>query len=177
MSNLITIDRILGNINTDVNLKSTYDRLATSRKNESILVSRMESQRTRMRKISNKGTDIALTLPLGGRLRQGDVVLLQDDRIIVVEMQPENVLQVDINKTNLDKDQDHLPEVLIKIGHTIGNLHRPVMVQGTRIYFPIQAESEVEMFNKLFHQFHHYLDIKSAKIVFEPNESMDAHEH
>jgi urease accessory protein len=177
MSNLITVDHILGNINTDVQLRSTYDQLAASQKNESILVSRMESQRTRMRKISNKGTDIALTITPGGRLRQGDVVLLQNDRIIVVEMTPENVLQVDINKKYLDEDQDHLPEVLVKIGHTIGNLHRPIKMQGTRIYFPIQAESEVDMFTKLFHQFHHYIDVKSAKIIFEPDENMDVHEH
>ena len=177
MSSMITVDQILGNINTDVQLKSAYDQLAAGHKNEIILISRMESERIRMRKVSNKGTDIALILSPGGHLRQGDVVLLQNDRIIVVEMQPEDVLQVDIIEKNLYKDQEHLPEVLIKIGHTIGNLHRPVKIQGSRIYFPIQAASEVEMFTKLFHQFHHYIDIKSAKIVFEPDESMDVHEH
>lgn len=177
MSNLITIDHILGNINSDAQLKSSYDLFTMSQKSERILISRMESQRMRMRKVSDRGTDVALTLSPGGHLRHGDVVLLDNNRIIVVEVEPENVLQLDINSKTLDDDHDHLTEVLVKIGHTIGNLHRPVKLYGTRIYFPIQAESEIEMFKKLFHPFDRYLEIKSAKIVFEPDESMGVHAH
>jgi urease accessory protein len=180
MSNLITVDRIIGNVNSDTKLKTIFDRLAASQRNESILINRMESQRSRMRKISNKGTDIALTLSPGGQLRHGDVALLEDDRIVIVEIEPENVLQVDIDTKSIDDEHDHhhLIELLVKIGHTIGNLHRPIKVQGNRVYFPIQAESEIEMFNKLFHPFHHYLQIRGTKIVFQPDEDMeDIHQH
>jgi len=55
MSNLITIDRIIGNVNSDTKLKTIFDRLAANQRNESILINRMESQRSRMRKVSSKG--------------------------------------------------------------------------------------------------------------------------
>jgi urease accessory protein len=178
MSSMITIDHILGNIYQDDQLKSSYSKFTSNQQNETVLISRIESQRLRMRKVSNKGTDIALTLPSGSHyLRHGDVLLLDENRIIVVEIEPENVLQVEIRKNSLHDDPDHLIQIPVKIGHTIGNLHRPIKLQGDKIYFPIQAESEIEMFQKLFHPFHDHVEITSKRIVFEPEESMDVHEH
>jgi urease accessory protein len=174
---MITIDHILGNIYLDEQLKSAHSQHTSSQQNEIVLISRMESQRLRMRKISNKGTDIAITLPSGTHLRHGDVILLENNRMVVVEIEPENVLQVTINEKSLDDEHDHLAELFVKIGHTIGNLHRPIKVRGTRIYFPIQAESEIDMFRKLFYPFRQHVEIGSAKIVFEPDENMDVHEH
>jgi urease accessory protein len=141
---------------------------------ESLRIGRMESQRVRMRKTSNKGTDIALSLPSGTRLRHGDVLLLNDEKMIILELKSENVLILEV-KDNLHEDD--FVEVPARIGHAIGNLHRPLKLEGRRIYFPIQAESELEMFKKILSPFEHHLDIQSTRMVFEPDEGMDIHEH
>ena len=131
-----------------------------------------------MRKVSNKGTDIALNFHSGSQhLRHGDVLLLNDNQIVVVEIEPENVLQVEILKDTLIGNTESLIQIPVQIGHTIGNLHRPIRLDGSRIYFPIQSQSEIEMFRKLFHPLHHHIEIQSKKIVFEPNETMNVHEH
>jgi urease accessory protein len=131
-----------------------------------------------MRKVSSKGTDIALNLHSGGPyLKHGDVLLLNDNQIIVVDIVPEDVLQIEILKETLTNNDEDLVQIPVQIGHTIGNLHRPIKLDGFRIYFPIQAESEIEMFRKLFHPFRHHIKIQSKRIVFEPNESMNVHEH
>jgi urease accessory protein len=175
---MLTIDQIVGNIYNDIKLETTYKEFVSKQRNETFLITRTESQRQRMRKVSNKGTDIALSFHSGSQhLRHGDVLLLNDNQIIVVEIEPENVLQVEILKETLTESTESLIQIPVQIGHTIGNLHRPIKLDGSRIYFPIQAESEIEMFTKLFHPFHHHIEIQSKKIVFEPTGSMNVHEH
>jgi len=175
---MLTIDHIVGNIYNDDKLKNTFKEFVSKQQDETFLITRTESQRQRMRKVSNKGTDIALNFNSGSQhLRHGDVLLQNDNQIIVVEIEPENVLQVEILKETLTDSTESLIQIPVQIGHTIGNLHRPIKLDGSRIYFPIQAESEIEMFRKLFHPFHHHIAIQSKKIVFEPNETMNVHEH
>jgi urease accessory protein len=175
---MLTIDHIVGNIYNDDKLRTTRRDFALKQQDETFLITRTESQRQRMRKVSNKGTDIALNFQSGNQhLRHGDVLLLNDNQIVVVEIEPENVLQVEILKETLTDSPESLIQIPVQIGHTIGNLHRPIMLDGSRIYFPIQAESEIEMFGKLFHPFHHHLEIQSKKIVFQPSETMNVHEH
>ena len=175
---MLTIDHVVGNIYNDDKLRTTYRDFASKQQDETFLITRTESQRQRMRKVSNKGTDIALNLQSGSQhLRHGDVLLLNDNQVVVVEIEPENVLQVEILKETLTDSPENLLQIPVQIGHTIGNLHRPIMLDGSRIYFPIQAESEIEMFGKLFHPFHHHIEIQSKKIVFEPSETMNVHEH
>jgi urease accessory protein len=175
---MLTIDHVVGNIYNDDKLGTTYRDFVSKQQDETFLITRTESQRQRMRKVSNKGTDIALNLQFGSQhLRHGDVLLLNDNQIVVVEIEPENVLQVEILKETLTDSPENLLQIPVQIGHTIGNLHRPIMLDGSRIYFPIQAESEIEMFGKLFHPFHHHIEIQSKKIVFEPSETMNVHEH
>ena len=175
---MLTIDRIIGNIYNDDLLGATFKEFVSKQQDETFLITRTESQRQRMRKVSSKGTDIALNFQSGGqRLKHGDVLLLTDNQIVVVEIEPENVLQVEFLKETLTDSPESLFQIPVQIGHTIGNLHRPIKLDGSRIYFPIQAESEIEMFGKLFHPFHHHIEIQSKKIVFEPNETMNVHEH
>ncbi len=168
---MITATSILGNVYRDPLLKEKYHKIP----GESVKISRMESQRVRMRKSSNKGTDIAITLPPGSRLHHGDVVLDTDDKMVIVELEPENVAVVQVRTDSLHKDD--LIEVAVKIGHTIGNLHRPIKLEEDKIYFPIQAESELDMFHKLFGHVNEHVEIKSAKMVFEPEDEMTAVEH
>ncbi|MEW6603833.1 MAG: Urease accessory protein [Thermoproteota archaeon] len=172
---MITIDSVIGNIYRDKNLGKAYEDMLSKSLAESVKINRMESQRVRMRKISNKGTDIALTLPSGTKLRHGDVLLQTSSQMIVIELEPENVISLEL-KENMHDDDDVI-QIPARIGHAIGNLHRPIKLQGRTIHFPIQAESEVEMFRKIFSPLKDHLEIKSMKMVFEPDEGMDVHEH
>ena len=90
---MLTIDHIVGNIYNDDKLGATFKEFVSKQQDETFLITRTESQRQRMRKVSNKGTDIALNLHSGSQhLRHGDVLLLNDNQIVVVEIEPENVL-------------------------------------------------------------------------------------
>lgn len=171
---MITVESVIGNINKDKKLKQKYDEMVSKKSNEVIKISRVESQRVRMRKSSDKGTDMALTLQQGTRLKHGDVIMLTEDKMIIVEIEPENVLMVEIKEK---LHEDDVVEVPVRVGHTIGNLHRPIKLESRKIYFPIQADTELDMFKKLFATMNEHLEIKTTKIVFEPEEGAEIHEH
>jgi len=168
------VDSVLGNINNDKKLKEKYDEMTSRNVCETIKIGRLESQRVRMRKISDKGTDVALTLPPGTRLRHGDVIIITENKIVVVGIEPEDVIMIEI-RDNIHEDD--IVEVPVRVGHTIGNLHRPIKLEGNKIYFPIQADTELEMFKKLFEPINEHLDIKKTTMVFEPEDGTEIHEH
>jgi urease accessory protein len=171
---MITKDKVVGNIKKDQKLREKYDGFCTRKLCETVKITRFESTRVRMRKTSDKGTDVALILPQGAQLRDGDIIMLEPDKLIIVEIEPENVAMIEI-KNNIRENE--IIEVPVKIGHTIGNLHRPIKVEGNKIYFPIQADTELEMFKKLFGHLNEHLKIEKTKMVFEPEEGTEIHEH
>ena len=122
-----------------------------------------------MRKRSNKGTDIIITLNDGLKLKHNDVLLLNDTKMVLVNRESENVAILDIKRNDIG--------LAISIGHALGNLHRPIKVEGNRIIFPIQSDSEIEMVCKLLHAATDSFSAKKAVMVFEPEEGMDVHGH
>ena len=171
---MFQIDKIIGNINFDKNLRSKFDEMSNYDRVEVVNITRLESERVRMRKVSDRGTDLALTLPQGSHLRDGDVVFLTDKKIIVIKRTLENVLVISLHK---DIPPDRLLEIAIKIGHKIGNMHRPIKILGEQIFFPIQSISELELFEKLFFNLRDHLDINRDSIIFEPDAGYNVHEH
>jgi urease accessory protein len=171
---MITINSVLGNFNKDLGLQEKHKEMSKMNLCETIRIHRSESQRVRMRKTSDKGTDIALTLPQGTQLRHNDVVMLTQDKMIVVEIEPENVALVLIKENIGGRDSLEIP---VRIGHTIGNLHRPIRIDGRKIYFPVQADTEIEMFRRLLDPVIHHIEISKIQMVFEPEEGMHMHEH
>lgn len=171
---MITVDSIFGNINRDKKLKEKYDEMTARKVCETIKISRLESQRVRMRKLSDKGTDVALTLPPGTWLKNGDVIIITENKMVVVGIEPEDVIMIEI-RDNMHEDDS--VEVPVMVGHSIGNLHRPIKLEGNKIYFPIQADAELEMFKKLFEPINEHLDIKKTTMVFEPEAGTEIHEH
>jgi len=171
---LIRVDKIIGNVNFDKDLASKFEDMSEKERVEIVNVTRLESERIRMRKVSDRGTELALTLPYGSHLIDGDVIFLTDEKIIVIKRASEDVLVVSFHK---DMRQDLILDVAIKLGHKIGNMHRPIRIEGKKIFFPIQAQSEIELFQKLLFYLKDHLDIKSDNIIFEPEPGYDVHEH
>jgi urease accessory protein len=171
---MITINSIIGNMYHDENLRRQYEDMSNQSLSESIRINRMEAQRVRMRKRSSKGTDIALTMTPGTKLRHGDVLMVENDKIITIELEPENLAVIRVKDNIHEHDAVQVP---VTIGHAIGNLHRPIKLEGRKIYFPIQTDSEIEMFKRIFGRLMDHLEITQSKMVFEPEEGTDVHEH
>lgn len=171
---MIHISKIVGNINSDSDLHEKYQDMLKKDKVEKIQVSRLEADRIRIRKVSNKGTDLALTLIPGSRIYDGDVVLLAEERMVIAKRESEDVVIITLNN---DISTDQILDKAIKLGHIIGNMHRPIRVANNKVYFPIQSDSEIELFKKLFYNLRQDIDIKTENIIFEPDLGYDIHGH
>jgi urease accessory protein len=141
---------------------------------ERIIVSRYESTKARMRKVGDKGTDVHITLAKGVSLRDGDVLLLRADKMLIVEKERENVALISLKDTH---EENVMVELAFRIGHSLGNLHRPIIVRGLEVYLPIQADSELEMLNALFRPISDHIEIRRTSMVFEPQEGLAIHAH
>lgn len=171
---MIHIHKIIGNIHSNSDLNDKYQEMIKTGLVEKIEITRLESDRARIRKISDKGTDLALTLIPGSHINNGDVVMLTEEKMVIANRTPENVAMISLKGL---MSQDQLFETAIKIGHTIGNMHRPIKVVSDKIYFPIQSQSEVELFQTLLSNLINNIVIKSENIIFEPESGYDVHEH
>ena len=171
---MIHINKILGNIHSDSDLYEKYQDMLKKDKVEKIELSRLQADRTRIRKVSDKGTDLALTLNPGSHIHDGDVVLLTEERIIIAKRGSENVAVVSLNN---DMSTEQILETAIKLGHIIGNMHRPIRIVNNKVCFPIQSDSEIELFKKLFYNLRQDIDIKTENIIFEADSGYDIHGH
>jgi len=106
------------------------------------------------------------------KLHNGDVLLSETERLIVIEQIPEKVISIKTKKT------ENPEKILVTLGHIIGNRHRPIQIENDgRIIFPILSDSEIDVFKKLVSSVIDQIDIKIEERIFEPQNGMDLHEH
>jgi urease accessory protein len=163
---VLSVTSVAGNI-ADRRLVAKYRRAKAAGKCERLSVSRTEMERLRLRRRTDRGTDIGLVLEPGSRLHHGDL-LAAKEKFIVVEQLPEKVVSISIEKDSTEK----MVGLAALIGHLIGNRHKPIAVDHDTISFPVQAESEVDAFRKLLP---HEVKLKVAEQVFLPAGETHAH--
>jgi len=136
---------------------------------EKLKISRLELEKRILRRKTDHGTDVGLNLEPGVKLRHGDIIRNGDTKI-VVEQLPEKIITVRLKNKKMT-------DVMVLLGHIIGNRHRPISIQGDEISFPIQADSEKEVFTKLFQSIINHIDMTVDERIFSPQSGADVHEH
>ena len=177
MKDLLTINKKIGNIYLDNDINKKIQKHASLNSLEEVVIHRSDSEKIRMRRTTNKGTDIAITLEPGSYLRDGDVLFVDNDKAIIIKLAPEDVAILSFDKSSsVPKNEDYL-ELGLKIGHVIGNLHRPLKFQDSKVIIPIHSPDEINLLKKLLLSLMQYVTITYDKIVFEPDSGFDVHEH
>jgi len=135
---------------------------------EILQLARTDLAKKRLRRRTDKGTDVAVDLERG-TLQDGDI--LQDGKkSILVRQMPELVLGVRLAG-------DASAESLILLGHIIGNMHRPISIDGNTAYLPIQAESELETFENLLSVVPGGIELFTKRMVWNPRAGADVSGH
>ena len=154
---------IIGNIFTENGSQILKEKIF-----EKLQISRNDLEKNRLRRTTDKGTDFSIVLERGSKLQHGDI-LNQGDKIIVVYQIPEKVITV--------KTKEDSFELMVLLGHIIGNRHRPISLENRTVTFPIQAESELEIFQKLFSPIIGKIEMSIEEKIYMPNQRMNVHEH
>ena len=147
---MLNINSILGNIFKDTSLECA------------------NLEKRILRKKTNSGTDIGINLNSSTKLQHGDIIG-NDKTKIIVEQIPEKVISVKL------KENDE--KIAILLGHIIGNRHRPIAIKDKMILFPIQEDSELEIFEMLLKEIIEHIELKIKEEIFLPHTSADVHEH
>jgi len=157
---MLNINSILGNIFKDTSLECANL--------EKLIISRIDLEKRILRKKTNSGTDIGINLNSSTKLQHGDIIG-NDKTKIIVEQMPEKVISVKL------KEDDE--KIAILLGHIIGNRHRPIAIKDKMILFPIQEDSELEIFERLLKEIIEHIELKIKEEIFLPHTSADVHEH
>ena len=165
---MLIVNTVLGNIYKDDQLAKKIEYSKEQGKFRRLLLSRIEMEKSRLRKKTDDGFDIGFVLEPGTKLQHGDVISESDENILIEQL-PEKTLTVKFKQN--DKN------LFLLVGHIIGNRHRPISIRNETISFPIHDNSEMELFERLFHEVIHEIDLSIDEQRFIPHTSMDVHEH
>ena len=150
------------------------DKIHTAKENNTLkrlFLTRTQMEKSHLRTETEDGLEIGLSLEPGTVLRNGDVLEINSNLIIIHQL-PEKVIRVNI------PENDWSPNLLIQLGHIIGNRHRPISITSNgSVLFPIHDETELELFQNLFHEIIHHITLNVEDEIFVPNEGMNVHEH
>ena len=157
---MLNINSILGNIFKDTSIEyASFEKL---------MISRIDLEKRILWKKTNLGTDVGINLNSSTKLQHGDIIGNHETKIIVEQM-PEKIISVKL------KENDE--KIAILLGHIIGNRHRPIAIKDKMILFPIQEDSELEIFQRLLKEIIDHIELKIEEEIFLPHTSADVHEH
>ena len=168
---MIIIEDILGNIG---------DPEWTSKLNAAnvdlLHIGQWEAQKSRFRKTTIKGTEVAVALDRGTYIRDGDVLLwdAQTAAAVVARIDLREVMVVHLDDlTRLAPDV--AMRTCVELGHAMGNQHWPALVKGTLVYVPLTVDRKVMASVMDTHRFEtiRYEFVPGREVVhhLEPHES------
>jgi urease accessory protein len=136
---VVVIEAVLGNIGDP----EWTERLSAA-KVDLLEVGQWEAQKSRFRKTTAKGIEVAISLDRGRYIRDGDVLLwdAQAATGVVARVDLRDVMIV-----HLDGLTRLTPEIAmrtcVELGHAMGNQHWPALVKGSLVYVPLTVDRKV----------------------------------
>jgi urease accessory protein len=136
---VVVIETILGNISDP----EWAGRLAASEV-DILEIDQWEAQKSRFRKMTAKGAEVAVSVDRGAYIRDGDVLLWDAQALsaLVARIEARDVMVV-----HLDELMHLAPKVAmrtcVELGHAMGNQHWPALVKGDLVYVPLTVDRRV----------------------------------
>ncbi|MDJ1430478.1 urease accessory protein UreE [Halostagnicola sp. A-GB9-2] len=131
------IDGVLGNVHADDELDRERERHAKNGTLERVVIDADRRQRSRFRTTTDAGTDVGIVLDTPA-LSIGDVLVLEDERMIVVAFEPLEALAVELPEPTAES-----LEAAVELGHRVGNQHWDLAIDDGAVYVPLEADRHI----------------------------------
>ena len=169
----VRVDAVLGSSADD----TWADRLRTAHV-DVLRLDQADAQKSRLRKRTSSGTEVAFSLDRGTQLRDGDI-LHWDEQLrsaIVARVDLKDVLVIDLSDLcDGGRPRQEAMAVCVQLGHALGNQHWAAVVKGTRVYVPLAIARAVMASVMKTHAFDGitYTFVPGAEVVsrLAPNEA------
>ncbi len=131
------VDGVVGNVHADdelETLRETHEERGTL---ECVVLDAENRRRSRFRATTDAGTDVGVIVDKPA-VSTGDVLLVDDDRMIVVAFEPRDALAISLP----DATSEAL-EAAVELGHRVGNQHWDLAVEDGTVYVPLAADRHI----------------------------------
>lgn len=111
---------------------------------DTLALDQWEAQKNRLRKPTEGGTEVALSLDRSVRLRDGDVLHWDADAgtAVVTRIALGEVMVVHLDGL-AGAPADALVRSAVELGHALGNQHWPAVVKESSVYVPLTVDRKV----------------------------------
>ena len=135
------IDSILGNTSD-----AQWQERAKTAQIDYLALNQWDAQKNRLRRTSENGDDIAVSLPRNTFLKNGDVLFYDEGskHMLVAKIKLRDVLIIEIQEL-MKKEKEDLIRLCFELGHALGNQHWPSVVRDHKIIVPLTVDKKVMM--------------------------------
>lgn len=137
---MLVVHKILGNIGSDEGLRGRFEELEKKGLAEHIEFSPQEATKGRIRKTTDRGTELGIALERGKGIREGDVLSLDERRIIVARLKTLEALVITVRPAG---PLHEVIETAVRLGHILGNQHWPMTFKEGVIVVPVTVDKKV----------------------------------
>jgi len=111
---------------------------------DTLVLDQWEAQRSRLRKWTQGGVELAISLDRSVHLRDGDILAWDEVTgtaiVARIDLKPVMIVYLD-GLAGLDPAV--VSRTCVELGHAIGNQHWPAVVKGDRVYVPLTVDHNV----------------------------------
>ena len=147
---MLVIETIIGNIH-DTAWKARLEQATL----DWLVLDQWEAQKSRLRKSSQNGLDLAISLPRGILLHDGDILKWDEAQgtATVARVNLKDVMVVELSALQT-QNSEVLVRTCVELGHALGNQHWPAVVKGNRVFIPLTVDKKVMASVMKTHAFH-----------------------
>ena len=135
----VRVDAVLGRAS-----EGDWPRRLEGARIDVLRLSQGEAQKSRFRRVTDGGAEVAVSLDRGTQLRDGDILLWDEVQrtALVARVDLTDVLVIDLSGL-LNGPQERAMATCVELGHALGNQHWPAVVKGSRVYVPLTVDRAV----------------------------------
>ena len=147
---MLVIETIIGNIH-ETAWKARLEQATL----DWLVLDQWEAQKSRLRKSSQNGLDLAISLPRGILLHDGDILKWDEAQgtATVARVNLKDVMVVELSALQT-QNSEVLVRTCVELGHALGNQHWPAVVKGNRVFIPLTVDKKVMASVMKTHAFH-----------------------
>lgn len=183
---MILIEKKLGNLNDHI-----WSPKAQDLQHDVLILEQWEAPKSRLRKASEGGLELAISLPRDQHLHNNDVLYFDEDTgvIVVARIALRDVLVIELEEIEKLSPQEIL-RTCFELGHGLGNQHWPAVIKGTTVYVPLSVDQKVMASVMRTHAFENVktrfapgeeivdlLDAKEVRLLFAGADATPHHHH
>jgi urease accessory protein len=131
------VDGVIGNRFEDTELAEAVATHESTGSLEAVVLDDTERRKSRLRVETDAGTDLGILVDQP-ELSAGDVLVLDDDRAVVVEFEAREAFVIE-----LPEPTESTQMVTVELGHRIGNQHWDIAVDDGTVYIPVEADKAI----------------------------------